>query len=279
MRGFLPRALATLAGALLLTLPAHAVTNGDFDDGNHPAVGHVFGTFLDPNGNPFPTTGCTGVLIAEEVFLTSGECASIFEDSLAGGFLDAAWVTFDPLMPSSTTFNRDKAVPVVAEYVNPAWPGGGTQAADNANDVGVLLLDGTGAGPDSFYTDALGGIPALPAPSLLDTLDTGQLYTVVAMGAPRNGFPTEQTRNSAAAVLVNTTDNFGRFRLLLTDNHTMPCIAGESEAGPAYIGDGLGSPEIVALAINPNRACEPVTNFQRLDIDGVLPWLQSFLAP
>lgn len=279
MHVFLSRALAALAATLLLAVPAAAVTNGEFDGGDHPAVGHVFGTFLGPNANPIPTTGCTGVLIGEEVFLTSATCASILEDSL-GEFLDAAWVTFDPLTPSSVTFDRDKVVPVVAVHVNPAWPGGGRQEADNANDVGVLILDGTGAGPDSYYTEAVAGIPALPAAGRLETLGAGQLCTVVAMGAPRHGFPTQQARNFSSALLIGIRENFGRFRLLVTDEHSIPCISGESEAGPAYVGDGLGTGrEIVALAINPNRACEPVTLYQRLDIDGVLPWLRGFLTP
>src|SRR5215210_4109336 len=57
------------AGVLAVALPLMAITYGQPDGNDHPAVGALVGTF---NGQTYPY--CSGTLISPTVFLTAAHC-------------------------------------------------------------------------------------------------------------------------------------------------------------------------------------------------------------
>src|SRR5262245_51590061 len=85
-------ALAAVAATLILaTFPAHAVNNGLLDDTTHPAVGFLVGS-QDPGGCFGQAVGCSALLIAPDLVLTSAACANDFNDALATpGFISHVW--------------------------------------------------------------------------------------------------------------------------------------------------------------------------------------------
>ena len=62
--------LAVLGAALLVALPAGAITNGSLDGNAHPYVGLMVAK--DASGTPL--WRCTGTLVSPTVFVTAGHC-------------------------------------------------------------------------------------------------------------------------------------------------------------------------------------------------------------
>jgi hypothetical protein len=260
----------TAAGLLLLGGQAFAVTNGQPDGSGHPSVGHVYGTTADDR----PTTGCSGVMIAEDVFLTSGACTDMFREALApSGFITQVWVTFDPNTPAEINFNPDESVGVdeTQMFTNPLYPGDNGQPGGDDSNVGVMILDLTQVGSEVVLPD-----PAtLPVAGRLDMLDPGQLYTMVAFGFPTGENILSMKRNFADAVLILLHPNDVRLRMVHAGTGPIPCVGTQTEAGPAFVG---ATDEIVALIIDGGYGCEPVGLHQRLDIDNVRSFLAGFVT-
>src|SRR6058998_3877944 len=96
MRRPIVMTVSASAALLFLISPAAAVNFGLSDGNGHPAVGFILGTTGPaPCGYLSQSVGCSGVLIAPDVFLTSGDCSSAFADGLSTGFIDDVWVILD----------------------------------------------------------------------------------------------------------------------------------------------------------------------------------------
>ena len=142
--------------ALVLVIPAGAITGGQ-PDGN----GHPYGALLLVPGVTF----CSGTLIDEDVVLTAGHCTDAWSDPENG--ITEVWVTFDPEAAVNTatweitggTWYLAHSWATHPDYDSDAWP--------FTADYGVAFLD-----------EAVVGITpaALPEEGLVDELlgTTGQ---------------------------------------------------------------------------------------------------------
>ena len=256
------RKTASIAGLLLLSAsPLLAVNGGALDSANHPAVGFIYGT-LSTDACLGQVLGCTGVLVAPTVFLTSAECADSFANAHQYGYdLKAVWVSFNPSSP----FDCSGPSTVQQIAVNPAWD---PAAADPAGNVGVMIL-----------ADAAAPAPAgLPAEGRIDGLPITQIYTVVAYGDGNGGPSTsalDLERRSTTALSRKVDAEQLTLSLRQAVKGSRPCIGQLNEAGPVYVGAGN---EIVSLVTSHMRGSCWVADSQRLDVPSVRDFLSGYVA-
>jgi secreted trypsin-like serine protease len=161
--------LASLAAfaliALLVAIPARAITNGTPDGNGHPNVGALVAHL------PFGDVPiCSGTLLSPTIFLTAGHCIVIGRESFGA---DSFSVTFDTAVAidqSGTVVNGIQGTPIV----DPLY---GHDQGD-FHDLAVIRLASPVALP----------LVNLPAPGLLDQLAArgalrGQEFTNVGYGA------------------------------------------------------------------------------------------------
>ena len=134
--------LAAAFTALVVAVPAVAITNGQPDNGEHPFVGTIL--FRQTDG----LFSCSGTLLSSTVMLTAGHCTE-FE----GETNSATWVWMDEVVDVDALANRDRTkYPTIDDFLND--PANGwikataiphPEYADfagfpNTHDVGVVLL-------------------------------------------------------------------------------------------------------------------------------------------
>jgi hypothetical protein len=91
----LAAAATTLAAAAAAVAPAHAITNGNLDDGGHPMVGLM----VAQDGDGEPLWRCSGTLVSGTVFVTAGHCTS---DEQGGSVENVeVWFGQGPISPST----------------------------------------------------------------------------------------------------------------------------------------------------------------------------------
>jgi len=238
--------------------PAAAVTSGNPDGNGHPFVGWAYGE--TPTGAQ--TTGCSAILVAPTVIVTSGACADLFNQA---SNIDRVWVTFqtDNVAIVSGGFdppNNPPSVEVLLIVANPAYSASGGVSGN----VGVGILDTAQAGP---FAD-------LPVAGRLDNLSGSEVFTAVAYGAERNTtIATLARRYSGANYRGIGADNLF---LRLTDQGGGPpaCIDGQNEGGGGFI----GASEAAALILEPDNGCSRNATLQRLDVQNVRDFLDDYLT-
>jgi hypothetical protein len=263
-------ALAAATIVLLATGPSLAVNDGLFDGSIHPAVGFLIGS-QDASGCNGQAVGCSGVLIAPDVLITSAQCAADFNEALATpGFITHAWVTFDPDDPFDCSqfvelgSPGDDGIPFTGDphevtpfIANPAFD----PARGGSGNVGVARL----AAPVSVP-------PAeLPPAADLFSLDRAQLYNVVAYGFDTHENVLSTTRRFAAARSLGFTSELLALTFKL-GGQTVACIDALNEGGAAFVGS---TNKVEALVIDKKGGCSASSTYQRLDVDSV----RAFLAP
>jgi hypothetical protein len=210
---------------------ARSITNGIVDNNRHPNVGSIVVDFNTPG---VFQQGCSGTLIAPNVFLTAGHCI-VF---LRGKGLTRVPVTFDTVITQSVTMHEGTM------YLNPLYPGTGNS---DPEDLGVIVLD-----------DAIVGItPAtLPSAGLLDRMSSNHslkntLFTIVGYGATNTlfgGGPPDATEGRGTRRFA--TEGFTALRPDLLDLN-MNAVFGygggnTGDSGCAYfLGAGKGETNIV----------------------------------
>jgi len=127
--------------ALVVAVPAIAITNGQPDDGEHPFVGTIL--FRQTDG----LFSCSGTLLSSTVMLTAGHCTE-FE----GETNSATWVWMEEEVDVEALANRDRTKPI-DDFLNDPENGWITATATphedyadfagfpNTHDVGVVVLD------------------------------------------------------------------------------------------------------------------------------------------
>ena len=139
-----------VAVALLVALPAAAITYGQNDGNRHPNVGAL--VWIPSSGASFPF--CSGTLISPTVFLTAAHC----DPGVA-----RINVTFDPYFSS-----KSKLI-IGTYYADPRY----SQAQDDPHDIAVVVFD-----------QPVRITPArLPGAGSLSSLSVGQPFTAVGYGA------------------------------------------------------------------------------------------------
>ena len=138
--------------ALLVAIPAAAITNGVPDNGAHPYVG--LAVFDDADGNPM--WRCSGTLISKRIFLTAGHCTE------APAARATIWFAED--VDNTPDFGTEDGYPFEGDvdgtpYTHPQY----NPNAFYLFDLGVVLLDKPvnmdeyGALPDEGVLDGIQG--------------------------------------------------------------------------------------------------------------------------
>lgn len=171
--------LVAAMAAVIVAVPASAITDGEPDGGAHPYVGlAVFDTLQDHDDDPdtpdiaVPTHRCSGSLISETVFVTAGHCTF---DTVGGRVYFQEDV--DQFHPDGGTgeypFPGPNSVEMASTHTHPEFE----NDAFFLFDVGVVILGEGGFDPGFFAQ--------LPPQGVVDTLGRGRNNpdaTITAVG-------------------------------------------------------------------------------------------------
>jgi Trypsin len=263
--------LATMAAAVLLaTGMASAITYGQPDGNSHPYVGAT--VIADEEGEG---TGCTGTLIAPDVFLTAAHCTFGLDQAEQFGF-EFRGVTFDNVYDPGTSVVYPGTLHFHPDYASPGHN-------SDPKDLAVVVLD-----------DPVAGIqPAsLPSAGLLDQLaNDGELqdqrFTVVGYGT------TERAYEPGSGTPVF--DGFGTRRYAVSSfsalNKTVLRLAqnpstgdggtcyGDS-GGPHFLGAGAQETDVTVSIGAPkgDLRCRAMNQTYRLDTPSARAFLGQFVT-
>ncbi len=248
--------------AVLIALPAFAITNGQPDGDDHPYVG--LAVFDEADG---PAWRCSGTLVSPTIFLTAGHCTD-------GAVAARVW------------FHED--VDADAED----YPAGGGSAVEgtphthpqyNPNafylfDVGVVVLD------DPVEMDKYG---ELPDEGAVDALFSGKGkkdkgITAVGYGLQRINPVFLQGDRIRLRADLNIVDIHGTAGI---PAGTSMMVSGDAKKGGTCFGDS-GGPQFqrgtnTVLAVTSfglNGNCAGVGGGYRIDQPDDLEWLATFLG-
>jgi Trypsin len=259
--------LATMALAMVLASGmASAITYGQPDGNRHPYVGTP--VYADEEGGEF--IGCTGTLIAPDVFVSAAHCTPDLGELEQFG-LELRGVTFDNVYDPGTSVVYPGTLHFHPDY---AFPGHNS----DPKDLAVVVLD-----------DPVAGIqPAsLPSAGLLDQLANdgtlkGQRFTVVGYGVterahePGSGAPVFGERGTRMYA-VSSFSALTPALLRLSQNPSTGdggACHGDS-GGPNFLGD---SQVIASITIGGDIPCRATNVTYRLDTPSARAFLGQFVT-
>jgi hypothetical protein len=256
--------------ALLITVPASAITFGEPDGGKHPNVGMLWAEL--PNDGPFVPV-CSGTKVPAavdyDIYLTAAHC-------LVWAPEGTTWfVTFD-----EETMDYSVNPPVViASFIEAEGavyhPGYGHDMAD-LHDLGVVLLP----------LDSTGDIDAaeLPYKGQLDEMKAGhalkgQEFVAVGYGGTRQdktGGPQaiyyEDSRQFSVGTYNALTKNWLKISMNPATDDGGTCY-GDS-GGPHFLGD---SSLLVSITVTGDIPCRATDVTYRLDTESARSFLSDFV--
>ncbi|MHB1007645.1 MAG: S1 family peptidase [Propionibacteriaceae bacterium] len=264
---------ATLAAVGLNAAPASAITHGDLDGEDHPAVVLVV---MDVGGEP--ASRCTGTLISPTVVLTAGHCTGEEGEPGKPGKFSGMRVFAESDVEDDDTYPGPGGANTVEASAWHTLPGF-TARTFTQYDVGVIEL----AQPITLPADQYGQLPSLDA---LDSLMPGAktTFTAVGFGLQRanpnpNGFQIQSDLVRMVAepqLLQVNTANTGPQSLLLSSNANTGGTCFGDSGGPNF----LGSSMVVAgvTSYGNNGSCGGTAGVFRVDRAEVLAFINGFLG-
>jgi len=238
-----------LAALLLVTVPAHAITNGQPDGDNHPNVGALVSSRQYSDGT---WLYCTGTLISPTVFLTAAHC----DEGTA-----RVTVTFDPAyQDGDKTYSG-------TWHADPLY---GHDQSDT-HDIAVVVFDK----PISGITPA-----KLPTAGSLSNLSGSQQFTSVGYGAYEvtnqpggHRYLYNDVRMVATGTLNSINPTWLRISMNAATGNGGTCY-GDS-GGPNF----LGTTNIVAATtITGDAICRSTNVTYRLDTPSARTFLGQFVT-
>lgn len=254
--------------ALLFTSPSFAITQGDLDGDAHHAVVLIV---MEQYG--FPSSRCSGILIAPTYVLTAGHCTG-YPGEFSGMriFTESDVENGDNNYP----FAGLNAIEAIRWAAHPNYP----YASFFVNDVGVIEL----AEPANLPLDEFA---LLPVVNILDSLKKRRglqntSFTAVGYGLQRINpvfVESEKVRMVATPHLIqiNTPGLTGDFSLLLSNNHSTGGTCFGDSGGPNFIGDSRVVGGVTSFGLNGN--CAGTGGVFRIDRQNVLDFINDFMNP
>jgi len=257
-----------IAGITIATSPVRAITDGGFDNNNHPYVGLMVAQ--DATGQPL--WRCSGTLLSSTIFLTAGHC------------------TEAPAAHIEIWFDAD------VEHGRPGngYPLNGdvggtphTHPLYNPNafflyDLGVVVLDAP------LVKSQYGALPQLDSLDKLKTRRGTQDVTFTAVGyGLQKSFPDAtaykdqalRIRMFATPTLLQINTGFtGPQSLLLSNNANTGGTCFGDSGGPNFVGNSNVVGAVTSFGINGN--CAGTGGVYRVDRQDDLDFLATFgVAP
>ncbi len=254
--------VAAVLAAMIVTLPASAITYGQPDGNLHPNVGAMIRLRSDGQYRIL----CSGSLISPKVFLTASHCTTFLEQQ---GISDV-WVTFD------SQFTQKSKLIHGTMHSNPLY----NQAQSDSEDVAVIVLDKevTNVAPVQ-----------LPTAGLLDQMKAngtlnGTLFTSVGYGIqePQTGpggitheFPMERWYAVGEFSALNAT----YLRIAQTQATGDGGTCNGDSGGPQFLGAGADETDVqVSITITGDIECFATNVVYRLDTPQARSFLSQFVT-
>jgi len=254
--------VAAVLAAMIVTLPASAITYGQPDGNLHPNVGAMIRLRSDGQYRIL----CSGSLISPKVFLTASHCTTFLEQQ---GISDV-WVTFD------SQFTQKSKLIHGTMHSNPLY----NQAQSDSEDIAVIVLDKevTNVAPVQ-----------LPTAGLLDQMKAngtlnGTLFTSVGYGIqePQTGpggitheFPMERWYAVGEFSALNAT----YLRIAQTQATGDGGTCNGDSGGPQFLGAGADETDVqVSITITGDIECFATNVVYRLDTPQARSFLSQFVT-
>ena len=249
----------------LFSTTAFAVTNGDLDGDDHPAVVLIL---MEIDGSP--ALRCSGVLIAPTFVLTAGHCANEKRFSGIRVFTESDVRNGNNNYP----FSGPNAIEAIRWAAHPDFP----NAPGRFNDVGVIELETPVNLPLEQYA-------TLPVVNILDSLARQRGLQDVNFTAVGYGYQyinpvfieRELIRmfSKPHLVAINVPGITGDATMLLSNNHSTGGVCFGDSGGPNFIGDSLVVGGVTSFVRNGN--CAGTGGVFRIDRQDVLDFINDFI--
>jgi secreted trypsin-like serine protease len=249
--------------SILGSVPAGAITFGQFDGNRHPNVGSMVAEWREEGQKDL---FCSGSLISSTVFLTASHCTEGL--AVRGIRPHQVWVTFDP------TFDEDSPLVRGTYHTNPRYASGGQ---NDTFDIAVIVLD-----------HAVDRTPVeLPEAGLLNEMRaSGELrdatFTAVGYGTVR-----ESITGGFDAILDNMERRFATqsFLALRKAWLQLSMNSATGSGGTCYGDSGgphfLGGPQSnlqVSLTVTGDAVCKATDTTYRLDTASARDFLSDHVS-
>ncbi len=249
------RNLVLALAAILPVSAAQAITYGVDDNGKHPFVGGLVGTFSSGT-----YVYCSGTLIAPRVFLTAAHCNVSAETGR-----DDVFVTFDAHADGNSHLLHGWY------YPNPAY----SKHQNDPHDIAIVILDA----PVTDVTSA-----RLPTLNQFDNVAHDQKFTVVVYGGKERVIDHSKpvidyldNREWSVAEFNAVGPGYIRLSQNAATGDGGACF-GDS-GGPNFFGAGDGETNIVAgTTITGDTQCVATNVIERMDTAASREFLGTFSA-